>query len=154
VEAPASPAARRDPVSNRVVLRGQLPGYLTRMGRSPLKAERITTTGRTASPADVGGARRSRGVYPADGENGETPLAADREQVDMAHAPRLLRRKSENREANGNPDKLLKIGGRKMTTNNPDKLMKTNDRERTRDEQSRLVNENERVIGIRQLLSR
>jgi hypothetical protein len=44
------------------------------------------------------------------------------------------------------PDKLLKIGERKMMTNNPDKLMKTNDRERTRDEQSRLVNENEGVI--------
>jgi hypothetical protein len=86
--------------------------------------------------------------------SGETPLAADREQVDTPRARRICRRKSENREVNGNPDKLLKIGERKMMTNNPDKLMKTNDREITRDEQSRLVNENERVIRIRQLLSR
>jgi hypothetical protein len=157
VEALASPAARRDPASKGAVLRGQLPGYLTRMGRSLLKAERITTAWPTASPADdclPRGAWRSRRVYPAGWGNRETPIAADREQVDIAQARRICRRKSENRDVNGNPDKLLKIGGRKMMTNNPDKLMKTNDRERTRDEQSGLVNENERVIGIGQLLSR
>jgi hypothetical protein len=93
-------------------------------------------------------------VCPAGWGNGENPVTADREQVDSADADRISRRKSENRELNGNPDKLLKIGGRKMMTNNPDKSMKTNDRERTRDEQSRLIHETEGVTGIRQLLSR
>jgi hypothetical protein len=93
-------------------------------------------------------------VCPAGWRKGETPFAADGQRADAAHAGRTSRKKSENREVNGNPDKLLKIGGRKMMTNNPDKLIKTNDRERTRDQQSRSVNENERVIDIRQLSSR
>jgi hypothetical protein len=82
------------------------------------------------------------------------PVSADRQRGDAARADRISRKKGENRDVNGNPDKLLKIGGSKMVTNNPDKLMKTNNRERARDEQSRLVNENERVIDIHQLSSR
>jgi hypothetical protein len=70
---------------------------VTGMGRLFLTVEWITARWLTASPA-VGclpdGAWRGRRVCPADWGRGETPVTADREQVDTAHERRICERKA------------------------------------------------------------